>query len=90
MGFRQEREDAGLGIREDEVAAELGAEPGPWSIVVFEGLGWLLRGMVGAVGPSALCVVMTRLELVEGVGKSLGWSCGRESRYKALGRECIQ
>lgn len=39
-----------------------------WSVVVFEGLGWLLRGMVGVVGPSAFCAVMTGLELVEGVG----------------------
>ena len=53
------------------VAAELGEEAEPWSVVVFEGLGWL-RGMVGAVGPSAFCAVMTGLELAENMGEESG------------------
>lgn len=42
-----------------------------WSVVVFEGLGWLLRGMVGAAGPSAFRAIMTGLGL-----KVWGEECG--------------
>jgi hypothetical protein len=39
---------------------------------MFEGLGWLLRGMAGAVGLSAFCAVMTGLELVGVGGRAWG------------------
>ena len=73
------------------VAVELGKEAEPWSVMVFEGVALVARGS-RCGGPSTFCAVMAGLIGVSGRcgGKSLGWFCRRESRYKALGRECIQ
>ena len=76
--------------RGTRVAAGLGEEAEPWSVVVFKGVG--LVAWDGRCG-GTICVLCGYGGIgVSGRrgGKSLGWSCGRESRYKALGRECIQ